>query len=728
MALLTITPLRSRVGKGEILDFIVSPGGLERKRVGRIELQGRGALVEVPDDHALRLARALDGATLNSRRVSVYLTRGGGREADGDHFSRLLHLLALESEAEQQQALERVQRRSPADAEATGQALANLVLRDEYSGLGGRCIVTLSRRNPNERLPWTRLQVGSPVLLTVQSAPGEGQRGVVCEREQTYLRVALDEPPELDGDVLRLDLSADETSTLRMRSALEQARAAKNDRLAELRAILLGELPSVSVPVQGELPSVSVPVDGEPAGLRPAARLELLNESQREAVRFCLDSPDVAVIHGPPGTGKTTTVVELIRQTVQRGERVLVTAPSNLAVDNLLEKLLLVGELPVRLGHPARVLPELRARSLDLLVEAHPDARQARKLAKEAFSLFRQASKWTRGKPDAGMRRDLRQEARAMLNDARKLESDAVERVLNQAHIVCSTLTGLDPVMLGKRSFDLAVIDEACQATEPAAWIPLLRCGRIVLAGDHCQLPPTVLSVDAQRAGFGVSLLERLVDLHGPSITRRLDVQYRMHEAIVAFSSDEFYDGTLQADESVRTHLLADLPGIQRHELTETPVTVIDTAGAGYDEEPEPDGESRLNPSEARLAARKVKALLEQGLTPAQIGVIAPYSAQVRRLREMLPIEGLEIDSVDGFQGREKECIVVSLVRSNPEGTIGFLADVRRTNVALTRARRKLIVIGDSATLAYDPFYQRLFEHFERTGAYHTVWEEAEGD
>jgi superfamily I DNA and/or RNA helicase len=199
-----------------------------------------------------------------------------------------------------------------------------------------------------------------------------------------------------------------------------------------------------------------------------------------------------------------------------------------------------------------------------------------------------------------------------------------------------------------------------------------------------------------------------------------------MHEAIMAFSSNEFYDGTLQADATVRSHLLADLPSVQRDAITEYPVEVIDTAGAGYDEEQEPDGESRLNPGEARLAARKVRRLIELGVLPAQIGVIAPYSAQVRRLRELLPIEGLEIDSVDGFQGREKECIVVSLVRSNTEGTIGFLADVRRTNVALTRARRKLIVIGDSATLSCDPFYQRLFEHFEQSGAYHTVWEEVD--
>jgi predicted DNA helicase len=257
--------------------------------------------------------------------------------------------------------------------------------------------------------------------------------------------------------------------------------------------------------------------------------------------------------------------------------------------------------------------------------------------------------------------------------------------------------------------------------------VPLLRAGRVVLAGDHCQLPPTVVSPEAARQGFGVSLFERVVALHGDEVTRRLDVQYRMHEAIMAFSSRHFYGGTLKADPAVAAHRLCDLPGVERNALTESPVQFLDTAGAGYDEEREPDGESRLNPQEAALVARKVRALLAAGVAPQAVAVIAPYAAQVRRLRELLPVPGLEIDSVDGFQGREKEAVVLSLVRSNAEGEVGFLADVRRTNVALTRARRKLLVVGDSATLSALPFYRELFEYFEAAGAYHTVWEEDAG-
>jgi superfamily I DNA and/or RNA helicase len=197
-----------------------------------------------------------------------------------------------------------------------------------------------------------------------------------------------------------------------------------------------------------------------------------------------------------------------------------------------------------------------------------------------------------------------------------------------------------------------------------------------------------------------------------------------MHEAIMTFSSREFYEGTLRADESVRRHRLCDLPGVEANPLTEAPVTFLDTAGAGYEEGREPEGESRLNPQEADLVVRKVRALLGAGVRAEDVGVIAPYSAQVRLLRERLGVPGLEVDSVDGFQGREKEAVVLSLVRSNAEGEVGFLADVRRMNVALTRARRKLLVVGDSATLSALPFYRRLFEYFEEVGGYHTVWEE----
>ncbi len=709
--ILRLESLPARTSKGDLLQLLDGTGGLDRRRVGRIALAGTSAMVEVPEGWAPRLAKALDGSLLKNRRIRAWADQDGSTgSADEEHFQRLIRLLDLESQAEARQAQERLDRLSTQEAERGGHCLTDLVVTEEYAGLGGRCILTLAKRNQTLTLSGIGLGVGTPVLLIEEgSAPGSGCRGIVCERQERWVRVAVNEPPDAvaESPRYRLSLSTDEVARLRQRTALERARAASRDRLAELRQVLLG---------------AAAPAFGPEVPLSPLD--SSLNEFQQEAVRFALAAQDVAVIHGPPGTGKTTTVVELIRQAVRRGDKVLACAPSNLAVDNLLEKLLAHGESAIRLGHPARVLPALRAHTLDLMVEDHTDVRLARKFAKEAHALFRKAARYTRAKPEPGARRDMRQEARELLAEARRLEAQAVEHILDAGPILCATTTGLDDDILGRRVFDLAVVDEACQSTEPGCWVPLQRCRRVVLAGDHCQLPPTVVSPEAVAQGFNVSLLERQVALHGPAVVRRLNRQYRMHEAIMGFSSREFYEGALEADASVRGHRLCDLPGVRPGLLTEAPVYFLDTAGAGFEEQAEVGGDSRLNPQEAALVCRKVWELLEAGVTAADIAVIAPYAAQVRRLQEELGVAGVEIDSVDGFQGREKEAVVISLVRSNANQEIGFLADVRRMNVALTRARRQVLVIGDSATLAVHPFYQRLFEYVEAVGEYHSVWEE----
>ncbi len=628
----------------------------------------------------------------------------------------------MEAEAEKQETLLDLRSRSPQEAEDSGNSLIHLVIRDNEFGLGGRSLLTLGKRSQQVPLPWTRLGVGSPVILSAESDhssnrdEAEGWRGVVSHIRRDAIQVAFPHEPDPgeDAQTYRLDRSSDEASRQRQRHALDAVRSAPaNARLAELRDILLGQDPPLFDASE---------IETEVQFLDPG-----LNEPQREAVGFALSACDVALLHGPPGTGKTTTLVELIRQIVRRGQTVLACAPSNLAVDNLMERLIASGEAPIRLGHPARVLPELREHTLDLLVENHADSRVARKLMREAYGLREKATKTTRARPEPGARQALRDEARAMLAEARKIEDQVVERLLNGASIVCATTTGLDPELLGARRFDYCVMDEASQSTEPGAWIPILRCDRLVLAGDPFQLPPTVISTEAAEQGFNVSLFERTMDQYGAAISHRLVVQYRMHPRIMDFSSREFYEGSLVAAPSVREALLQDIPGVAANELTGTPVHFIDTAGASYDEILDPDGKSHQNPLEAGLVMEKVQSLLEAGLQPEHIAVIAPYAAQVRLLRERresLRLPEIEIDSVDGFQGREKEAIVVSLVRSNPEGEIGFLGDVRRMNVALTRARRKLIVIGDSATVAVHPFYQRLVSYFESIDAYHSVWEE----
>lgn len=607
-------------------------------------------------------------------------------------LQRTLELLELEADAEAQRAKERSQRLSPAEAERVGISLVDLVVDDARGGLGGLYILKLVKRTTGLALPWTRIGAGDPVVLTRESDGTTLGRAVVSVRRDRHVAIAVAEPPDIEEDErLRIDLSSDEITSKRQRAALHRVDGAHGDRLAALRDVLLGD---------------AEPALGEPVEVEGGK----LDDKQREAVALALAAEDFALIHGPPGTGKTTTVAQLIREAVADGARVLACAPSNLAVDNIVERLVRLDV--VRVGHPARILPTVHERSLAFLVEKHEDVRLARHLVREALGLFRKSDKKTRTRMARRERQELRQEAKRLMKDARRLERGAVSRILENADVVCAT-TSIDEQLLGDQHFDLVVIDEAGQSTEPGTWPPIVHADKVVLAGDHRQLPATVVSAEAARGGFGVSLFERLIERH-PSAAVRLERQYRMHEAIMGFSSHELYDGALIADDTVARHtLFADEP----------PLEMIDTAGAGWNETVEPDGESRLNDQEAELVATRARALLDRGVAPQDIGVITPYAAQARRIRELLAVDDLEVDTVDGFQGREKDAILISFVRSNDEMEIGFLAEIRRTNVALTRARKKLLLVGDSATLSTLEFYARLFEYIEANGAYRTVWE-----
>ena len=615
--------------------------------------------------------------------------------------------LEMEGEAERERLAQRRKAQSSDTAERTGETLLDLVIRTHTTGLGGRYLISLAKRRSPDRLPWNRFKVGSPILLSDnRDEDAESLQGVVSARRVDSLEVAVDDWPS--SDRFRLDLSPDEVTRKRQAAALQGA-AKATGRHAQLRDLLLGER--------------------EPTfhrNMKPPTDIsQRLNPSQHDAIRHALSSNDLAIIHGPPGTGKTTTVVEVIRLLVARGQRVLACAPSNTAVDNLLERLLAIGEPAVRLGHPARVSEDLRQHSLDALVGRHEAMMVVHQMMREAEQIERQAAKYTRGRPAPGHRGQQRQEARELKRHARILEKQAIADLLKDARVICATTT-FDDSVLDDLRFDVLVIDEACQSVEPGCWVPLRRADRLILAGDHLQLPPTILSDAAKKEGYAVSMMERLVNHYGELVTRQLTVQYRMHESIMGFSSQHFYDNTLIADESVRRHVLSDLPRIQNDLVSDDPVTFIDTAGTGWQEELEPEGLSKRNPEEGRLVLKQVNALCEAGLAPSDIAVIAPYAAQVRWLRENAIYDQLEIDTVDGFQGREKEAVVISLVRSNPIGEIGFLSDARRMNVALTRAKRKMIIVGDSSTLASDKFFQSLLAWIETTGNYRTAWEFAD--
>lgn len=611
--------------------------------------------------------------------------------------------MELEGEAERQRVLERRKLRSPEEAEKRGETLVDLVAVDEQPSLGGRSLATLIKRNRTLALPWNRFKSGSPVVAIFKEEEGLAPCfGVVATKDNHAIQVVFDSP--LEAVQLNLEMSVDDVSRNRQWSAMQAVEQSRG-RIAQLRDVLLCERD----PKWDTSPKLSQEMDAS------------LNDSQRSAVEFAMSAQDLAIIHGPPGTGKTTTLIEIICQAVAKGQRILATAPSNTAVDNLVEKLAERRIEVLRIGHPARVQESLLSHTLDAMADSDPAMEIVRQLRRDAAKCSEKAEKRTRSRPVPGARQDMRREAKLLREDAKHLEKQIIESLLDRAQVLCATTT-YDPEILGDRRFDLAIVDEACQSTEPGCWPVVLRAERLILAGDHCQLPPTVLSQEAAREGFDVSLMQRLVSKLGDQVTRQLTVQYRMNEAIMNFSSDQFYHRSLIAHPSVAHHRLCDLSGMVASPLTESVIEFIDSAGAGWDEELEPDGESRRNIQEGKLILKLVEELLEAGVYPQDIAVIAPYSAQVRWLRQQIQRDGLEVDTVDGFQGREKEVVLISLVRSNDRSEIGFLADTRRMNVAMTRSRRKLVIVGDSATLGTHSFYASMVEYIEKVGGYRSVW------
>jgi len=437
-----------------------------------------------------------------------------------------------------------------------------------------------------------------------------------------------------------------------------------------------------------------------------------LNEPQLEAIALCLSAQDLACIHGPPGTGKTTTVCELIWQAVKRGERVLACAPSNVAVDNMVERLHAAKLNVVRLGHPARLLPSVVRRSMDVLLYETDSAALARDVRRELEQL-----RTTKSRDGRSARRE---ELRLLRKELRLRERAAIVEVISGAQVVLCTNTGAaDKALDLVEAFDMVVIDEAAQALEVSCWIPILRGRKLVLAGDHRQLTPTVVSDAAAKKGLSRTLFERTQDLYGDLCTRMLTLQYRMHTNIMHVSSQALYDGQLQAAESVAGHTLGDMPGVTDADTTRAALVVIDTAGCDLDETSDASG-SHANVGEVEVVVRHLATLLEAGVKAEQIGVITPYNAQLQLLKRRIKTAhpALELGTVDGFQGREKEAIVISLVRSNPEHQVGFVADQRRTNVAVTRARRHVAIVCDSETLGRDPFVGAVLKHCEETGMY----------
>ena len=633
-----------------------------------------------------------------------------------EYLQHLMRLLDLEAQEAQRQYREDMERSTLHERRQKGISWHPAVIAEQSFGFGGKLYLALER---SQQLGQPhRFQVGDPVGVSAyeQGKPTETLQGTITAVWKDRMRVAfsVEEMPDwLDGASLGIDRLFDEVTFREMRYALKSLEEVRAGQQGLLKVLLGLQEPRM----EGQRTDTAV--------------FPQLNPSQAEAVKKVLAAEEAAIIHGPPGTGKTTTLVEAIKRVLNREKQVLVCAPSNTAVDLLTERLAAKGLKVLRIGNPARVGEELLQHTVDGKMGQHPEFKRLKKLRKEADEYRRLSGHYKRkfGKEEREQRQLMRQEVRRIRKEVKQLEDYLVQATIGEAQVVTATLVGASSRYLKGKHFSTAFIDEAGQALAPACLIPLLKADKLVLAGDHCQLSPTVKSREASREGLEETLLETSVRLQ-PNLSSLLDTQYRMNEQIMQFSSEQFYGGKLRADDSVASHLLySELPA----------VTFIDTAGRGFEEERDGESGSYFNEGEAGLVLKhweetretwqqrnpqSYREALERVLT---VGVISPYRAQVTRLSELLPTpdEGihLRVQSVDGFQGQEQDVVYVSLVRSNEAGGIGFLKDTRRMNVALTRARKLLVVIGDSATLGQHSFYKEFLAYIDRIGAYRSAWE-----
>jgi superfamily I DNA and/or RNA helicase len=620
-------------------------------------------------------------------------------------FDRWMELLEVERTAEKEENKRALDRWPVEMREQQGKTVTRLTVEKQDVGVGGLPLLVVSRPPAGEELaPFHNMDAGD--LVRVVFFDGRDPlEGTLYEVDDYRAVVALNESIlETPTGRCEVDLLGSDATYKRMRRGLSIARDAAG-RLAELRDVLLG-LAEARV---GKKPSVDF--------LNPG-----LNKYQQDAVKSALAAEDVAIVHGPPGTGKTTVLVEIIRQAVARGQKVLASAPSNVAVDNMLEKLLEAGVKAVRLGHPARTLEELRHATLIARVDEDPEAVaiQERDIERERISL-----KLLRARQYGGMnpeeQKELKRESRRLWKEAREIERDISRRIIQASDVVLATHGGLGKA-LGNTVFDMAVLDEASQSTEPLSWVPIVHSRKVILAGDPLQLPPTIYSKEAAQDGLALTMMERLMPELPEAAKTLLRVQYRMHEVIMGFSSERFYGGKLEAHASVAAHTADELPGAIATPLTRRPLTFVDTAGTGFTEVWNELLDSRENEGEAKVVLKVWEDLAAAGVKLRQAAIITPYNAQAKLFRTMAP-RGLEVSSIDGFQGREKEAIIVSLVRSNENGEVGFLSDTRRMNVALTRARRCLVVVGDSATLGRHSFYTSFLEYVTAHGEHTSAWE-----
>jgi superfamily I DNA and/or RNA helicase len=626
------------------------------------------------------------------------------------YFKKLLDLLNQEKEEDRSAYLKQTENTSAADRRAQGLSWYPIAIRNTEPGRGDYINVEVERTTHQDLSH--QLRFGAPAALFSNHDPKKDRvEGIITYQGGNRLKITLytDELPDWARDgKLGIDLLFDNNSYDEMLKAIKQASAlSEKPKEGRLINVLTGKT------------SPAFAADITPL---PISRL---NTSQLAAVNKIVAAQDLAIVHGPPGTGKTTTLVQAICLLAkQTRKQILVVAPSNTAVDLLSEKLADEGLNVLRIGNPNRVSEKLVSLTLDSKMAEHADNKLIRTLKKQASAYKDMAHKYKRsfGKSERDQRKALFNEAHKIMKDVALTEQHLIDDLVSKAQVVTATLVGSNHYTIREVLFDTVVIDEAGQALEPACWIPILKAQKVILAGDHLQLPPTIKSNEAARAGLSTTLLEKCVALH-PEAVVLLEEQYRMNEAIMGFSSREFYHNKLKAHKSVANRLLFN---------GDIPVSFIDTAGCGFEEQQA--GTSTYNPDEAVLLFKHLNRLIG-AIDPTtrfpSMAVISPYKEQIRTLNELLladeallaHVADITVNTIDSFQGQERDVVYISLARSNADGEIGFLADIRRMNVAMTRARKKLVVIGDSATLTRLKFYTDFIDYTEQLGGYQSAWE-----
>lgn len=743
---LEIINIDKSIGPGDIVGAFINEVGLDSNDIGKIKIDKRNgkAEVEVAERSAKKVVETMDDNQIGGVHVKVK-----AKNPDDlidkkviDYYSKFSSLVELERQEEMERHKLEIKYLSPKERQAKGRAVLELKGKDDGTAFGHKPAVKFIKQNRGIKLPDTEIGPGDLVMISLnEPLNSDNPTGTVSEKTRYSLTVVFDKQPPsfVYGKNLRLDLYVNDISFQRMLTALDKIKNCPK-KLKKKRDLLLNKVN----PAYSE------------------KEIEVLNnnldEYQQKAVKKSLKAEDIFLIQGPPGTGKTVTAVEIIKNNVKLNNSVLAAADSNIAVDNLVELLAAEDVDVLRIGHPIRVTKSLREHTLDYMVLEHPDYRKAEKLRDEVSELINEqedyihpGGKYRRGLSDQEIREyaekdidhhvrgikpkiidemavwlELQSKIENYFGRIEELEQSAVNELIEKADVVCTTNITAGSELLEDKFFDLSVIDEATQSTEPSALIPYLKGEKTIFIGDHKQLPPTVISKEALKQGLDCSLFERFMELYGEEFSYLLKIQYRMHKKIMGFSSREFYSSNLEAAEEVAEHTLKDIGvsvDIVRSDcfadkvlFEDYPVVFLDTSEMEAAERSLSGSNSYDNPVEAEIVLDIADKAVKWGVAEKDLAVITPYKDQVDMLNQHCKLENIEINTVDGFQGREKEMIIFSSVRSNNKGNIGFLRDLRRLNVALTRARRKLVFIGDINTISKHKTYKSLVDYIKENG------------